>query len=481
MTRIYMLLLVAGWATLSLAQIPCGVDGYAGDAACWEVDLMDSATLSELGGGNNGNDCWGWVDPASLREFVLYGRANGVAVVEVTEPTNIVYVANIPTATVSSLWRDIKVYDHYAYIVSEASGHGMQVVDLNDLLDLTPGLVATLSPVVTYSNFGKAHNLIINEATATAYAVGTNTFSGGLHAVSLANPAAPTLVGAYDGSYTHDAQPIVYAGPDADYAGHELVFCFNGYNGMAILDATDKSDITLKSTLTYAQLGYTHQGWVNDDHTLCFVNDELDETNFGNNTRTYIVDIADIDNPFILGFYESTLPAIDHNHYVVGNRLFQANYLSGMRVLDISDAANGNLELVAYYDTNPESDAADFGGAWSVYPFFPSGNVAISTMTGLYLVRPAESVWGSDVLGCLYPFAGNFNPNATVDDGSCVEAGCMDPEALNFTASAEVDNGSCVFGSTGSSCAEDVNADGLVSIQDLLLILGAFGNGCTLN
>jgi choice-of-anchor B domain-containing protein len=467
-----------GLVCSSSAQVSCGEDGFAGSSACLEVDLMSSFTLSALGGGNNGNDCWGWVDEASGREFVLYGRANGTAVVEITDPVEPVYLANIPTATVSSIWRDIKVYGHYAYIVSEASGHGMQVVDLAQVLNITPGIVATLTPVTTYSSFGKAHNVIINEESGYAYAVGTNTFSGGLHIISLANPAAPALSGAYDAAYTHDAHPIVYNGPDAAYQGHELVFCFHGYSGMSIVDATDKSDVSFVSGLTYNQLGYTHQGWVNDDHTLCFINDELDETNFGNNTRTYIVDISDLENPFILDFFEAPVPAIDHNHYVVGDRLFQANYLSGMRVLDISDAANGNLELVAYYDTNPESDAAEFGGAWSVYPYFPSGNVAISTMTGLYIVRPSESVWGNAAIpGCMYGFAGNYNPDATVDDGSCVEAGCTDEAALNYSATAVVENGSCVFGS-GSSCAEDVNADGLVSIQDLLLLLGAFGNDC---
>lgn len=462
----------------AFGQVPCGLDGTAGGSACLEVDFLDSATLAELGGGNNGNDCWGWVDPMSGREFVLYGRSTGLAIVEVTDPTDMVYLANVPTSTVASLWRDVKVYDHYAYIVSEASGHGMQVVDLNQVLDIAPGLVANLTPVATYGAFGNAHNIIINEASGFAYVVGSNTFGGGLHVLSLANPEAPSLVGAYSASYTHDAHPIVYNGPDPAYTGHELVFCFNGSSGMAIVDATDKSDITFVSGLTYDQMAYTHQGWVNEDHTLCFLNDELDEMNFGNNTRTYIVDISDIENPSVIGFYTAPIEAIDHNNYVVGDHLFQANYLGGLRILDISDAANGNLDLVGYYDTNPESDVAEFDGAWSVYPFLPSGNVAISTMSGLYLVQPSEAIWGTtNVLGCMYSFAGNFNPEATVDDGSCLEAGCTDETALNYSASAVIDNGSCVF-ECSPACAEDVNADGFVSIQDLLLILGAFGDAC---
>ena len=107
------------------AQTPC-VDGFAGDYPCEGLDLLSVRSLEELGGGANGNDCWGWVDPESDREFVLYGRSNGLSVVEVTDPMNPVFVARVPTATVQSLWRDVKVHDNHAFIVSEAAGHGMR-------------------------------------------------------------------------------------------------------------------------------------------------------------------------------------------------------------------------------------------------------------------------------------------------------------------------------------------------------------------
>ena len=87
------------------AQTPC-FDGFAGDYPCEGLDLLSVRSLEDLGGGANGNDCWGWVDPDSDREFVLYGRSNGLSVVEVTDPVNPVFVARVPTATVQSLWRD---------------------------------------------------------------------------------------------------------------------------------------------------------------------------------------------------------------------------------------------------------------------------------------------------------------------------------------------------------------------------------------
>jgi len=118
----------------------------------------------------------------------------------------------------------------------------------------------------------------------------------------------------------------------------------------------------------------------------------LDEMNFGNNTRTYIMDIADLDNPQIIGFFEAPVESIDHNMYSIGDKMYQSNYLSGLRILDIADAESGSLELVGYFDTNPESDAPSFNGTWSNFPFFPSGNVAVSTFTHFFMVRPSDDI-----------------------------------------------------------------------------------------
>ena len=51
-----------------------------------------------------------------------------------------------------------------------------------------------------------------------------------------------------------------------------------------------------------------------------------------------------------------------------------------------------------------------------------------------------------DILGCTDPMANNYNPEATVDDGSCVTSilGCTDPAALNYNPDATDDDGSCI-------------------------------------
>ncbi len=371
---------------------PQGPTVNSGGYPCNNVELMDVESLNDLGGGDNGNDCWGWVDDETGREIAMYGRSNGTAFIDVTDPTDMKYFANLPTASSPSLWRDIKVYGEYAYIVSEAGEHGLQIVRMPNLMSLPVDQVTTISPDGYYDGFGNAHNIMINEETGYAYPIGTNTFNGGLHVLDLNDPLNPELVGAYDGAYSHDIHPIVYNGPDQDYAGKEVVVCFNGYNGISILNAEDKSDIQLISQVSYAESGYTHQGWVGDNHRFCYFNDELDESSFGNNTRTYILDLANLDAPVIIGFFEAPVESIDHNLYTIGDKLYQSNYLSGLRVLDVSDAASANLELVGYFDTNPESNAPSFNGTWSNYPYFPSGNIGVSTFTHFFMVRPSDAI-----------------------------------------------------------------------------------------
>ena len=78
--------------------------------------------------------------------------------------------------------------------------------------------------------------------------------------------------------YTHDAQAVIYNGPDEDYQGKEIVICFNGSSGVAIVNAEDKTDIQLIKHVTYDESAYTHQGWISEDHTMVYFNDELRRT-----------------------------------------------------------------------------------------------------------------------------------------------------------------------------------------------------------
>jgi choice-of-anchor B domain-containing protein len=88
-----------------------------------------------------------------------------------------------------------------------------------------------------------------------------------------------------------------------------------------------------------------------------------------------------------VGEYLGETGAIDHNLYVKGNLVYESNYKSGLRILDISNR-EAPVE-VGYIDTLPfgENDAS-FAGSWSNYPFFASGNIVVSSIgEGLFIVK----------------------------------------------------------------------------------------------
>ncbi len=361
------------------------VDGKADVFSCSNVDLEYWLPIANNGGGD-GNDGWGWTDPSTGTEYYLSGQRNGTYFYDLSTPSAPGYLGSLPTHTSASDWRDIKVIGNYAFIVSEASGHGMQIFDLTELRSVSSP--QTFAATAHYSGFGNAHNVVANPDTNFVYAVGTGTCSGGLHMVDVSNPLSPQGVGCFSGDgYTHDAQCVLYAGPDGDYSGREICLAFNE-DTIAIVDVTDKSSPALVSNTTYGAAQYTHQGWLTEDQAYVLVNDEMDERNAGNPTRTYVFDVSDLDAPTLSGTYEGPLPAIDHNLYVRGDFVFEANYTSGLRILKAQDLSTGTLCEVASFDTYPDSDSAQFRGAWNAYPFFESGIVVVNAIEGVAIVRP---------------------------------------------------------------------------------------------
>lgn len=378
-------------AGLRAGAQPC-LDGRAAGYPCSGIDLLSFIPLASLGAfGTQANDLWGWADPETGREFVLIGLGNGTAFVEITNPLAPVFLGHLPAHGASSSWRDIKVHKHHAYIVSEAADHGMQVFDLLQLRDVIAAPVS-FEETVHYAgeSLSNAHNVAINEATGFAYLVGSNTCNFGIHMVNIDLPRQPRFAGCFaEDGYTHDLQCVLYHGPDSAYRGREVCFAFNE-DTLTLVDVTDKANPRMVSRTSYDGIGYTHQGWVTDDQLFLLLGDELDEKYFGHPTLTRIWDIADLDRPVLIGTHASSTPAIDHNMYIRDGILYQANYRAGLRTFRLDSIADGRLIPSGFFDIYPADDAAEFNGAWSVFPFFPSGVIAVSGIEqGLFLLaRP---------------------------------------------------------------------------------------------
>ncbi|MFN7974230.1 MAG: choice-of-anchor B family protein [Acidobacteriota bacterium] len=435
--------LLAAAARAALSLEPC-VGGQAGGYPCRSVDLRSFVPLATYGAAAT-NDVWGWVDPGNGDEYVLLGCDNGTAFIRITNPDNPVYVGKLPlhSGAHASSWRDLEVYQDHVFVVSDSAGpHGMQVFDLRQLRGVSGGV--TFGETAWYDGgdlLRSAHTIAIDVATGYAYACGGFALGkthGGPQIIDIRTPTSPVFVRQFDDDgYTHDAHCAVYHGPDAAYAGHEVCFCSNE-DTVTLVDVTDHASPSIISRTTYPGVGYTHQGWLTEDHHYFLLDDELDESQYGHNTRTRIFDMANLAAPQLIGIYDGPTTATDHNLYVKGAYVYESNYRAGLRILSLAEVGAGRLSEAAYFDVVPGSDAVGYAGTWANYPYFPSGNVAVASIeSGVFIVRPNLQSYDADVDGSglvdgydliLLGFsfgrtAGDplFNPRADIDGSGVVD------------------------------------------------------------
>lgn len=397
--------------TVTGSRVTC-LEGTAGDFPCRDVDLLSFVHVGDLAVPDTLepsalNDLWGWTDPDTGSEYALVGTNVGIAFVDVSDPIRPQVLGVLPTHTEPSLWRDVKVYANHALVVADNAGaHGLQIFDLTQLRGVTDPPVP-FTETAHYDEFEEAHNVAVNEDTGYAYAVGGETCGGGLHMIDLGRPEEPSPttpsfagcfadpntegLGTHPPGYTHDVQCVIYEGPDQEHRGKEICFGSNE-TAISIADVSDKENPTSLATGTYPDVGYVHQGWLTEDHRYFIQNDESDELqNVVPRTRTLVWDVTDLDAPTLITEYLGPTTSTDHNLYVVGPLVYEANYTSGLRIVDVRDVEEP--EELGFFDTFPAHDEPGFEGAWSVYPFFESGTVIVSSIEeGLFVLDPTTEV-----------------------------------------------------------------------------------------
>jgi choice-of-anchor B domain-containing protein len=423
---------------------PC-VENMAGAFPCDGIDLLSFIPLADLGFvetsalGGGASDLWGWTSPGSGKEYVLIAHTNGTAAVDVTTPTDPVYLGSIPnTSPVQLIWHDIKIVNDHAVIASESAAHGLQILDLSKLDDMDGSTSALpIAFDAFYPLSGAQHNVVENPSRDQIIVVGgsiaalglpADQCDSGLNIIDMSNPLLPTPAGCYAGSeYIHDSECVDYQGPDEEYRGRNI--CVNyAEDHISIVDITDPADGTEISRITYDDTRYTHQGWFTEDFRYILANDELDEQSAPDvtHTRTLVYDVTDLDKPVehLIALRDGSdgnpeTESIDHNNYTHEGLAYQSNYTAGLRVIDMAGLdvapADGGPQWneVAFFDTYPADDDATFNGTWSNYPYFESGTIAVSGIgEGLFLVRLHED----RVAGSTLPPAADTDADGAVGD-----------------------------------------------------------------
>ncbi|MCH8260998.1 MAG: choice-of-anchor B family protein [Planctomycetes bacterium] len=421
--RVNIALAAAGCAALALFSPATALAGFPAE----NVSLYSHLTLADLNA-EFAEDCWGYVSPSG-REYAIIGLSQGPGFVEITDPANpvIVDIVNTPNRA-----RDMKVFGHYVYTSSDSGP--LNVIDVSDIDNGNITLVDSFPK-------GATHNVVIDEVSGFLYlAIG-----GPLVALDLANPELPTFAGIWDGQ-AHDAQVVTYT--EGKYAGRQIAFVFAGWDGrLDIVDVTDKSNMFLVGQTSYPSPGYTHQGWLTADRQYLYVSDEVDDI-----PRTTIINVSDLSNPTFISDFTNGLDSTDHNLYVRDGFIFETNYTSGLRVFNACDPVNP-IE-VGFFDTFPANNDPGFSGAWSNYPFFPSGTVIVSDRSGGLFVLDVSQATAGGCGGCEADF-----------DGDNV-VGVKD---LLFLLGVW---GPCP---KKGDCAADFDGDNVVGVKDLLFLLGAWG------
>lgn len=124
------------------------------------------------------------------------------------------------------------------------------------------------------------------------------------------------------------------------------------------------------------------------------------------------------------------------------------NSYSGYWIIEIPSQAGQTCWLWGQYATITGDTASlkDVVTPTSVATLKPT-----ATNTPTVTATNTVSAGAQAVAGCTSSTASNYNPAATVDDGSCIFTaqatilGCTDPAATNYNSNANSDDGSCVY------------------------------------
>jgi choice-of-anchor B domain-containing protein len=316
----------------------------------------------------------GWTSPDG-KEYALVGGSQGLIIVDISNPAAPVQIVQIPGP--NNLWKEIKVYKHYAYVTSEG-GQGLQIVDLSGLPSANLTYHYYTGTGALAGQLNAIHALHI-DTTGFVYLFGGGQNGATIHSLEP-DPYNPTYVGQYQqGGYVHDG----YANNDTLYAGHI-------YTGlMTVVDCSDKSNpVVLGSVSTPNQ--FTHNCWpLTSNRHVLLTTDERE------NSFLAAYDTQDPSGIRELDRIQTTpgSSSIVHNTHIINDFAVTSWYTDGVTIVDATRPIN--LVQVGRFDTY-DGTGPGFDGCWGAFPFFPSGTIVTSNIgsndpndpTRMYVLTP---------------------------------------------------------------------------------------------
>ena len=338
---------------------------------CLSAQSLD--LMSHYDWGYGASNLWGYTAPDG-KEYALVGLNLGLGIVDISDPTNPVEVFHWQGQV--TIWREIKEYNGFLYMVMETFGNGgigdgLVIVDMNGAPD-NFSLYQYYGDTQAGVTFDTGHTIFIDE-NGIAYIFGANYGEGGAIMLDLnTDPINPQLLGVYDENYIHDG----FVRGDTLWAGE----IYNGW--FSVINVADKSNPIVMATQQTPDT-VTHNTWLSDDSKYIFTTDEVAYA------KVACYDVSDINDIKLISQVadDPSSGSIPHNTYYKDGFIITSWYEDGLRIHDATHPQS--LVQMTQYDTYPQSGGADFVGCWGVYPYFPSGIIIASDMsTGLFVLQP---------------------------------------------------------------------------------------------
>ena len=368
------------------------------------------------------NDCWGYTDENG-NEYAIIGSRSRISFVDITIPTAPSLVAEFTgsftgISGANSIWRDIKVYDRYAYSVADQGSEGLMVFDMSDIHNGNVTKVNQLN-----NRFTRSHNIFIDVPEGKLYAVGPDTPGTPNDNIVVYDikddPSNPVFLSSVSvaGGYIHDA-----------YVQDNILYGSSGYDGLYIFDMVDPVNPVFKSFEQSTAAGYNHSGWPFDNGDKMLVAEEVPQ-----GLKLAIFDISDLNNiSFLSDFRDPILTNVSgnvtyHNPFMLDDYAVISSYEDGITIMDLSNTSAPFR--AAHYDTFSNSSYAGYEGTWGAYPYFPSGSIIGSDIvTGLYVLSTTLSLTNTCTNGIQDDF------EIDVDCGGfCNTCVCSAPTDMSFT------------------------------------------------
>ncbi|MCX7729156.1 MAG: choice-of-anchor B family protein [Bacteroidia bacterium] len=347
--------------------------------SAWRIQLLAHLTPDTYYAG-----CWGWYDPIKNREYAISGAHKGTYFVDITNPTS-AYIADSLIGIPINVWREVKTYKNFCYIISDDYGPSFQIVDLSPLPDSVRVIASPDTGILS-----KGHTLWVSDHYL--YVGGPRDKFGNNHPMGvfdlLPDPEHPKFLRWLDQdypniSYVHDM-----------YVRHDTVFASAAYQGLQVFryDSVQNKFVYINSLINYLEAGYNHSNALTENGKILVFMDEVPS-----GLSFKVADVSNVNNIQVLSYVRPYNYGgfVAHNPFIVGNRnLIASCYQDGTLIYDISNPSNP--VLTGFFDTYPQYGANTgvynpseaYQGNWGSYPFFPSGLIFSNDMTnGIFILK----------------------------------------------------------------------------------------------